>query len=241
MLTLGATVPTAGAAEHRPLPIEVISNRADLISSGDALVAIKPRPRGVNHERIHVTLNGEDVTDSFALRENGRFEGLVSGLQLGRNVLKAKVRPPKSGEVVAPAARRRGKAVITNHPNGGPVFSGPQVSRGPARRRPWTRSATRTATYEFQYRNTDGQLQPYDPENPPDDVATTTTDQGVTVPFIVRLETGYQDRDQYKIATLFQPDQPWAPWAPQAQWNHKVLITHGAAAGSPTSRARRRA
>ena len=36
-------------------------------------------------------------------------------------------------------------------------------------------------------------------------MADTTTDEGVTVPYVVRVETGYQDRDQYKIATLFQP------------------------------------
>ena len=47
------------------------------------------------------------------------------------------------------------------------------------------------------------------------------------VPFVVRQETGYQDRDQYKILTLWQPGEPWKPWAPQEQWNHKVMVTHG--------------
>ena len=51
------------------------------------------------------------------------------------------------------------------------------------------------------------------------------------VPFIIRIETGYQDRDQYQIATLFQPGKAWAAWAPQPQWNHKLLITHGASCG----------
>ena len=41
----------------------------------------------------------------------------------------------------------------------------------------------------------------------------TTTDQGVRVPFIVRLETGYQDRDQYKLITLYQPGRPWTAGA----------------------------
>jgi hypothetical protein len=56
----------------------------------------------------------------------------------------------------------------------------------------------------------------------------TTTDNGVTVPFIVRVETGYQDRDQYKIAVLFQPGQDWSAAQPQEQFNHKLVITHGA-------------
>ena len=48
-------------------------------------------------------------------------------------------------------------------------------------------------------------------------MATTTTQTGVTVPFIIRIETGYQDRDEYAIAVLFQPGKPWAAWAPQPQ------------------------
>jgi hypothetical protein len=48
------------------------------------------------------------------------------------------------------------------------------------------------------------------------------------VPFIVRVETGYEDRDQYRIATLFQPGKAWSALDPQPQWNHKLLITHGA-------------
>src|SRR5213078_2403024 len=69
--------------------------------------------------------------------------------------------------------------------------------------------------------NGGGAFQPYDPKNPPSDdsIATTTTTDGVTVPFIVRLETGYIDRDQYAIATLFDPDKPWAPATPQPQFN----------------------
>src|SRR4029453_17676254 len=78
-------------------------------------------------------------------------------------------------------------------------------------------------------------LQPYDPDDPPSDVASTTTDENVTVPFVVRQERGYQDRDEYRILTLFQPEEPWQPWAPQPQWNHKVLVTHGGGCGGDYS------
>src|SRR4029077_2922925 len=73
-------------------------------------------------------------------------------------------------------------------------------------------------------------FQPYDPKSPPpsSQIATTTTTEGVTVPFIIRQETGYIDRDQYAIATLFQPGKPWTPWAPQPQYNGRLVITHGA-------------
>jgi hypothetical protein len=49
---------------------------------------------------------------------------------------------------------------------------------------------------------------------------------------IVRVETGYLDRDQYSYAMLWQPGQPWAPWAPQPQRDHKLVITHGASCGA---------
>ena len=76
---------------------------------------------------------------------------------------------------------------------------------------------------------TDGSgLAPYDPADPPGDVSTTTTDQGKVVPFIVRQETGVIARDEYRIAVLYDPNQPWEPWAPQAGYNGKLVIMHGA-------------
>jgi hypothetical protein len=89
-------------------------------------------------------------------------------------------------------------------------------------------------SFSYLYRSTDPTkpgLQPYDPSNSPGDVATTTTDQGVEVPFIVRVETGYMDRDQYQIAALYQPGRRWTPIRPQEQFNHKALIFHGASCG----------
>jgi len=118
-------------------------------------------------------------------------------------------------------------------PNGGPVFSGPQVQ-------PWTCANTNAidkqcnapATFAYEYRSSvDGGFHAYDPSKPPADLATTTTDNGQTVPFIIRVETGYQDRDQYQIAVLFQPGKPWTAWDPQPQFDHKLLITHGASCG----------
>ena len=66
----------------------------------------------------------------------------------------------------------------------------------------------------------------------PSNVGTTTTDQGKTVPYIVRRETGSQDRGQYQIAVLFDPTKSWAPWAPQAGWNGKTYVTGGSGCGT---------
>ena len=218
-LPLVAAIVLALAAPAAAAPsISVLSNRADLISAGDALVRVN-LPKGVRANQVKVTVGKRDVTSAFAVRTGGRLEGLVTGLALGRNVLKASMPGPDT------------KITITNHPNGGPVFSGPQVQ-------PWTcqdgaedSQCNQPTAYEFRYMSKNGGFRPYDPDNPPSDVATTTTDQGHQVPFIIRIETGYQARDQYKIAVLYDPKQPWQPWSPQKQWNRKVLITHGASCG----------
>ena len=105
------------------------------------------------------------------------------------------------------------------------------------------RRAVRRANHlrlRLQAGGSQAQLQSYDPSNPPPSqaIATTTTDNGTTVPYIVRVETGYLDRDQYSIAMLWQPGQPWAPWAPQPQWDHKLVITQAPVAAPTTPPAR---
>jgi hypothetical protein len=206
-------VSAAGAAGSARL--EVLSNRADLISDGDALVAVD-LPQGADPSKVKVTLGSRDVTSDFALRPNGRYEGLVTGLALGSNTLSA----------------AGAKATIVNHAIGGPVIAGPQVQPWLCQNGSADPQCNAPATYSYEYKSSvTGLMETYDPASPPPDVATTTTDQGVTVPFVIRIETGYQDRDQYQIATLFQPGKAWAAWAPQPQWNHKLLITHGASCG----------
>jgi hypothetical protein len=214
---VAARRPRSSAGKPR---IEILSDRADLISGGDALVAVL-LPQGSQPSEVRMTLGGRNVTPEFAQRANGLYEGLLTGLSNGRNVLRASL-----------PGGPHAKATIINHPIGGPVFSGPQV-------KPWlctngskNHRCNLPPTYKYEYKSAiTGGIQPYDPKSPPSDVAMTTTQTGVTVPFIVRLETGYQDRDQYQIAVLFQPSKPWAAWAPQPQFNHKLLITHGASCG----------
>src|SRR4051812_15815073 len=109
----GAVAIPPAMATPAPPSIQVLSNRADLISAGDALVAIG-LPAGADSARV--TLGGRDVTNAFARRPNGRYEGLVTGLALGDNVVIARLQSGASA-----------KLTIVDHPNGGPVFSGPQV------------------------------------------------------------------------------------------------------------------
>ncbi|HSC90777.1 MAG TPA: DUF6351 family protein [Gaiellaceae bacterium] len=208
--------------------ITVVSNRADLISGGDALVSVDllASPRAVR-----VELNGTDVTNAFAIRPNGRFEGLVTGLAEGKNVLH--VRPGNGvGRWIE----------ITNHPIGGPVFSGAQLQPWLCRTQLQTNPSlgpaideqcnAPTAVERF-YRNLGGQFVPYDPASPPapESIQQTTTDQGKSVPFIVERLTGTADRGIYQVALLVDPTKPISPWSREQPWNHKYVNSFGGACG----------
>src|SRR4051812_48620503 len=77
------------AATADELRIRVLSNRADLVSGGDALVRVD-LPRGTHPSAVRVTLNDKDVTKSFAVRSDGAYEGVVTGLRRGANNLIAR-------------------------------------------------------------------------------------------------------------------------------------------------------
>jgi hypothetical protein len=214
--------------------IQVLSNRADLISGGDALVQVVA-PAGTDVTTLKVDVDGVDVTSAFAVRADGRYLGLVSGLKTGKNVLR-----------VAEAGKTGAVIDITNSPKGGPIISGAQVG-------PWvctTKVAAPTANdpdlgdpldaqcniaapvYRYQYRTLAGAFAVYDPASPPaaNLIATTTTDTGRTVPYIVRIERGVINRGKYDIATLADPTNPtasWTPWAVSEAWNRKLYWKFG--------------
>ncbi|TMD10689.1 MAG: hypothetical protein E6J02_00145 [Chloroflexi bacterium] len=234
-MVASSTPASAAPASSASIIVKTLSNRADLISGGDALVEIV-LPAGVSPTGLAVSLNGRDVSSAFGPRPalGGRVVGLVTGISLGSNKLVAR----DTGAGGAQLA-------ITNHPSGGPIFAGPQVQ-------PWICRTTSfglgpstdaqcdtSPVYTYYYRTSDPVacasagaappcFAPYDPNNPPSNVSTTTTDQGTTVPYVVRRERGVIDRGIYDIAVLFDPHQSWQPWAPQAGWNHKLEVLAGA-------------
>ncbi|HEX2539907.1 MAG TPA: DUF6351 family protein [Caldimonas sp.] len=109
--------------------ITVLSNRADLVSGGDALVAVSV-PANVQASDMAVTLNGSNVTSTFQYEAAGnRMVGLVTGLVEGAN------------QVVASGRGRSASLTITNHPRGGPVISGPQLE-------PWVCATPNGATVD---------------------------------------------------------------------------------------------
>src|SRR5690606_3380835 len=83
---------------------------------------------------------------------------------------------------------------------------------------------------DYVYRSTtDGEFHPYPGEgDAPSDVASATTLDGVTVPFVVRVETGTINRAIYEIAMLHDLAEPVPdPWPRSRAWNGKLVYTHG--------------
>ncbi len=199
-----------------PVQLRALSTRADLVTGGDVLVEVVV-PKGTDVKRVKVRAGTRDVTGAFRKQGPG-LRGLVTRLPGGRTTLTATV--PGAGSASLP---------VSNVGLQAPSFSGPLIE-------PWTcgNGATRAdcsqnAKITYVYKSTDGgALQAYDPASPPSDVATTTTDDGKTVPFVVRVETGYSLRDQYRIAALADPKAGTPdPTAANPGFNHKLVLNHG--------------
>src|SRR3954470_933100 len=77
-------VSSAGSSSG-PVRIATVSDRADLVSGGDALVRLTTP--GASARAARVTLNGRNITRAFRAGSNAQGLGLVTGLRLGRNVL----------------------------------------------------------------------------------------------------------------------------------------------------------
>lgn len=198
----GAATPAQAAPDD--LRIEVLSNRADLVSGGDALIRVVV-PQRRRTEALKVEVDGRDVTAS--LGSDGT--GLVEGLREGENVVTATL-----------PGTRGARLTITNHPIGGPVLAGAQVQPWICRSGAQDGQCNRPATVSRFFKHaTLGTFEPYDPASPPDpsQIAKTTTDQGKTVPYVVRREQGVQNRGGYAVAVLDGEDV----------WNGKLLTAFG--------------
>jgi hypothetical protein len=268
-----------GGGDDEPAAVQIrtLSNRADLVSGGDALVEVVP-PAGTDATGLSVRVGSRDVTSAFAKRADGRITGLVTGLENGDNIVVAEV-----------ANARAAQLTISNSPRHGPVLSGnlvtpyycatptPQVVNGTTPATPasglagtpdancniasetklyyrttaaagacslalpdpvWNIGATASTVPAQPTPPANGCFKPYTPGTAPTDLATTTTDAGVTVPFIVAVERGTLNRGIYDIAVLTDPAKPWSAVAPQSTWNGKVYYTFGSSTGQPRRQTR---
>ncbi len=258
-----------------PVEIRTLSNRADMVSGGDAMIELI-LPARATIAGLKVTASGRDVTSAFTVTSSGRILGLVTGLTTGANVIAASTTTTDTGMLT-----------VTNAPRQGPLLSGAQITPFycatpaplpvsgivPATNasgltaapdancniatdvklyyRSTTAgcslalpdpspsvSATATAPAQTATPPTNPCFKPYTAGSTPGDMASTTTDTGVTMPYIVRLERGTMNRGIYDIAVLVDPAMPWTAIAPQAGWNGKVVFNFGASTGQPRRQAR---
>lgn len=210
-----------GHVAAEPTVITVLSNRANLISGGDALIEISPALPGDSV----VTLDGADVTSTFVLGSEGRTMGLLTGMDVGPSVLTV-THADASGATIR----------IENHPVEGPIFSGPHLqpwdctTQANGLGAPLDANCNANALVDYLYVPTSGGgYIAYDVNNPPSNVGTTTNDRNVTVRNIVRRERGAINRGLYAIAYLHDPaiGEP-DPVDPQQGWNGKLYYPFGA-------------
>ena len=219
----------SGQSEHK-FVIKTLSGQADRVSGDDALVEITFLPR---ERQVTVTLNGRDITSEFRPGQTpNSLVGLVRELVLGRNRLRAE--------------GRHGSAslTLTNYSIKGPIISGPWIQPficqtdtfmlpdGTTLGSPIDDDCSAETRVNYVYMSTiDGMFRPLlDPTMLPPDVAQTTTSEGVTVPYVVRIETGTINRGIYQNAILFDPtsDPDPSPFSPPAGWNNRLIAIHGA-------------
>lgn len=214
--------------------VETVSTRADYVSGGDVLVKVTYKHENRNHP-LAITLDGRDVSASFHPgTEPNTLLGLVTGLSVGENTLH--VQGNGSSGIKDETLE------ITNYPITGPIISGahdyeflcqtdqftmPDASTlGP----PLDADCTIAPRIDYVYRSTDGTWKPLtNASQLPPDTAQTTTSTGMTVPFVVRIDTRSVNRGIYQSAVLFDPtrESAPAPWNPPKAWNRHLVAIHG--------------
>jgi len=219
----------AGSGE---LTVTTVSTRADRVSGGDVLVKVVT-PEATPAPTVHV--NGQDVSSAFKQHgAPGTYVGLVSGLRDGANEIAVDGSPwDAAAETLA----------VMNYPQTGPVVSGPQIqpficqtdvfqlpdgtTLGPSR----DASCSAETRVQHVYLPVDGEELVALPAGSalPSGIANTTTTDGRTVPFIVRIETGTMNRGIYQNAFLHNPatDPEPTPFTPPPAWNKRFVSVHG--------------
>jgi hypothetical protein len=221
ILVAVAAGPARGAAGAKRLSLHLLSGQPQFVTGENALIAVDV-PKGQPVKRVQVRRNGRNVTKAFhrASGDPHRLVGLVGGLRLRENRIAARV----NSRNAAPPS----ELSIYDSRLSGPVFSGPWQSpffcttSAAGLGQPTDGNCSAPRRVQFFYRTTGGAFQPLaDPSWRPADLAQTTTRDGRTVPYIVRVESGVIDRSIYR----------WAVLAPNGRtgdgWNKRFVYTFG--------------
>ena len=212
--------------------VSLLSSRPDTVSDGDALVAVAV-PQGTGPSEFSVRLGNADITSAFEIKD-GSAIGLIKGLTPGKNRITATVRG------------RSRSLTLTNHSRNGPIFSGPhqqpficetadfKLPDGPTLGPAQDGDCNVATKILYLYRSkTDRRLKPLPEDGSlPADLALTTTLDGRTVNYIVRLETGTINRAIYQTAVLFDPTkgEKTGPTGNHPGWNGRAVYVFGGGA-----------
>ena len=210
-----------------------VSTRPDMVSGGDVLVEIVSQADAKTSapSAVAITVNGRDASiDLTRTTSATTLVARIKDLRLGANVVEVGIR----------GQQRTTRLAIVNHPIAGPVLSGPHQTPFACETQalglgaPIDADCTIATRVEYFYRSQlqDGNpFKPYGVNGPkPTDLATTTTIDGKTVPYIVRREMGTINRAVYLIAFLHEPGAPLPEpgSATGSSWNGRLVYTFGA-------------
>jgi hypothetical protein len=135
------------------------------------------------------------------------------------------------------------RLVLTNHPISGPIFSGPHQTPFACETTAFVLPITGgnlgaaldadcsiATRVDYVYKATGGTFKPLpNPSVRPADLAQTTTTEGRTVNYVVRVQTGTINRAIYQIAMLHDPVVDPAPdtWTRTRGWNGRLVYSFG--------------
>ena len=216
-ITLGQTDVTAAFTD--PEGDRTLVGLVEGLAEGDNTLRVtghgrgRPRPAEltlVNHPAGGPIFSGPQQQPFVCSTARGRFDGR-----------------PILGQPLVDNHDQVGIPVAAEGPDG----SYPQDGRGypteDAQIVGWSEDCAATTRYGYLYRSsTDGAFHWMDdPAAPPADVATTTTLDGQTVPFVVRWERGTINRFVYSVAML-APVGEADPAAPDdSLWNRRLVFS----------------
>lgn len=253
LLSFGALWPLACAPDRSAevLSVTTVPTPPAYVSGSEALVLVVLAP-GADPSAVSVEVDGRPAArvapappDRLGRARNAVL-ALVTGLDPGEHEIEVEV----DGRAAASLA-------VTSWPIEGPIFSGPHLEPylclgelAPTAGRParfaigngdfldgsgFGEHCSMPTRVDHVYRaggdegGEGGEWRPLASlSSLPADVATTTTSEGRTVPFVVRLETGTINRAIYQTAILVDPAEPEPdPWSPPSPWNGRLVYTYG--------------
>jgi hypothetical protein len=223
VVTSGSVIAQSAPSQFE---IKVLSSPSYAVTGGDALLQIRV-PAATPLSDVYVRLNGQDVSASFQATDASTLRGLVSGIRNGNsNVVLAGQR--STGQILA-------KILVVGYPSAGPVFSGPHQTPFVCETdalglgAPVDADCAAPTRVDYFYRSTTtNTFLPFNGSARPTDIATTTTAEGATVPYIVRREMGTLNRAVYVIAILHDPAGPLStPYTRTSGYNGRLVYSFG--------------